>query len=205
MKKLLGVFLSLMMVLPLIAVMFVTTAAAVTVVSGDTLVIKADLGDVITLADYTVDGLSGDLTWTDSSGTAVTEYVPVVKGAAKFTASNGTGTATVYVLAKGKYESDYVIFETDFSEYTSIDDMTDAGWSFVTNGTSTLENGAFNINTGIASYYRVLLPSWIGDFGNYSVTVNAQMSSVVDKTRWFAIMYRIQDPAVDNNYYHMCV
>lgn len=176
---------------------------------GDAFIIKSNIGDTVNFSDYTVSGLEGELTWKDSSGNEVSQFVPSKNCAVSFTVTDGKTEKKVYVLAKGKYESEYVIFETDFSEYSSISEMNEDGWSFIsygsTSGASTLENGALNVNTTNQNYYRVLLPSWIGDFGDYSVTVNAKMGSVVDKTRWFAMMYRIQDVGVDNDYYHMCV
>ncbi len=209
MRKIISVFLSALIILSSVAVLFVVNVSAVMTISGETLIIKTNIGDTVKFSDYSVSGLNGELIWKDSSGNEIKEYIPSENRAVSFKVTDGTNEKTVYVLAKDKYESDYVIFETDFSEYSSVTDMSKSGWSFLSygndTGVSNLDNGTLNVNTTNKNYYRVLLPSWVGDFGDYSVTVNAKMGSVTDKTRWFALMYRIQKVNIDNDYYHMCV
>lgn len=153
--------------------------------------IPADAGTEIDLSDYSVDGKT-DIVWKDADGNTIDTFTPDAKGVYPLTAEMGTASKTIYVIAKNADESEYVLYEADFSKYTSTDELKAEGYRLVSDATYTFEDDALVIGNSPNDCMVLVLPSWIGDFGNYSITTEAKTVSEMDAGYWFGIAYRIQ-------------
>ncbi|WP_409345093.1 glycerophosphodiester phosphodiesterase family protein [Paenibacillus sp. MBLB4367] len=171
-----------------------------------------DLNGVEFQAEYndfstgTVKG--GELTWNADSGIAVIsggKLTPKQKGMHKVRVSSGSGAIDMIVVAKPAAESEYVLYEQDFTNLA--DGALPDGWKIVEQPAGTtagVKNGAFEINaTAAGSAVRVLLPAELKLFGNYKIEADATHVKANDAARWHSIMYRVQN---DNYpYYQMAV
>ena len=210
MKRAIGLILSLIMLLTVFSAFASIGASAETVISNTSPAIPANVGEKISLSAYSLifDGDSehtSELIWKDNSGNEISEFTPDKKGVTALTAESGEKSKTVYVVAKEANETEYVLYEADFSAFSSLDELKNEGWSIATSN-ARLEDGNLVLGSLGDGYARVFLPAWLGDFGDYSITANAKMLEANDSARWFAIAYRIQN---ENNkyfpYYHMCI
>ena len=134
MKKTLSILLTLAMLAAMCSAMFVFEAnAEAAVIKNTSPAITADVGDKITFANYAVtfdgdtEATSAGIVWKDEAGEEVTEFTPEAKGTTVFTASAGAKTKKIYVVAKNASEKEYVLFEDDFSKYSSTQDLLDNG------------------------------------------------------------------------------
>ena len=211
MKKLLSLTLVFAMLCALLTAFTVTGAAVAEekTVANNSPAITADVGEQIDLSQYKVvfDGdtsATGGITWKNGD-TTVTKFTPSAKGVTALTASAGGKTKTVYVVAKNASEKEYVLFEDDFTGYSSTADVVAAGYSKI-NGDMDLKDGylEYGNTTGLYNEGRILLPAWLGDFGNYSLCANLKMT--VANGRWFGPVYRISNANGSYYpYYHSCI
>ena len=213
MKKTLSILLTLAMLATVCSAMFVFEASAeASVIKNTSPAITANVGDKITFADYAVtfdgdaEATSGEIVWKNGAGETVTEFTPEARGTTVFTAAAGAKTKNIYVVAKNASEKEYVLFEDDFSSYSTTQDMLNNGYTAIS-GTLELKDGMMEYGN-IASQYaegRILLPKWLGDFGDYSITADVKIST--DKGRWFGPVYRIMNSAdkAYYPYYHICI
>ena len=165
MKRALSVLLTLAMLLSMFTVFFVTNVAAATVITNTSPAIAASVGEKITLSNYSVtfDGDSSatsGVTWKNGS-TTITTFTPSTKGVTKLTATKGSKSKTIYVVAKNASESEYVLFEANLADYASTDALVSAGWTIPS--TSYMENGDLIISSD-----SVFLPTWLADFGDFA-------------------------------------
>ncbi len=176
--------------------------------------IPANAGETVDLSKYAAELKAGTvaaadkITWSSSdltiSGGKVT---PSAKGVYKLSATDGTNTKTIYLVVKNASDSEYVLYENDFSNADTISDFTldktGAATSFE------ISNGKFVLDTTADKYAggRVLLPEWLGDFGNYNISSKATITSCKDNdgSRWMAVMYRFQPTDSKPNWYQMAV
>lgn len=209
MKRTVSIFLALLLIATLFASFGTVSAAASKKITSTNPVITANVGEKITLSDYSVvfDGESGAdslIKWTREDGTLIREITPDKKGVTKLIVSSRTKTTNVYVVAKEKNETEYVLFEDDFSKYSSVNDLRSNG--YVLPQSASLSDGALVFGDIGDGYARVILPEWLGDFGDYSISADVKMLESKDTGRWFGLVYRIQN---QNGkyfpYYHMCV
>ncbi len=186
--------------------------------------IGANVGDVVMLSVYSVYFTSSSLvsadqiTWT-SDDVKITDncIYPTEAGTYKLTATAGTSTKTVYLVVKNPTDKEYVLFFDDFGRDTNGDGKIDANDTGVVNvptkgnaavgeyeiiqqptGTSaSIQGGKLVLNTlgNNNNQMRVILPKWIGDFGNYKIDTVFTIDSTQgnDNSRWFATMARIED------------
>ena len=211
-KRILSALLTLLMLASVfVSVPFHASAAEATVaITATNPAIPADVGQKIDLSGYTVAGLSGSIVWKNGSDT-ITTFTPAKKGVTVLTATAGNVTKNIYVVAKNANETDYVLYENDFS--CTVDDLKKEGWVFVYGAskqiysyTPTISDGALHISNPSHDYYRAVLPAWLGDFGDYSITINSNQTNVKDSSRWSSIVYRIENAnGKYYPYYHMCV
>ncbi|MBR6562744.1 MAG: hypothetical protein IKK70_02270 [Clostridia bacterium] len=174
-------------------------------------VITADVGEAVALSDYLVQFESGadaeEVEWLDADGASVTEAKSDIKGVTRYTAKSGDKEANVYFVTKEKDETEHILFEVDFSKYSSIAELKAEG--YVTNAADsfyTFADGALVMGNLNNDYVRLMLPEWLGDFGDYSISTEIKMLETANSSRWFGLVYRIQN--ANNNYYpyyHMCV
>lgn len=116
-------------------------------------------------------------------------------------------TATLKVLSKDASSKEYVLYEENFD---NIENGTvPEGYSFVN---ADLNKAAVNdgklILNGLGDNYtasRVILPSYIGEFGNYDVTADVSMLKANNNSRWASLAYRIQDGKNNYQFYQMAV
>ncbi len=180
--------------------------------------ILADVGEKIDFADYSVEiGAAvvpaSSLTWS-RDGAQVTNFTPDKKGVTKFVAKSGSSEKTVYVVAKESSESEYVLYENDFS--CTKQDLLDEGWVFFhtdkkyTETSATVSDSQLHLGSKSDGYARAILPTFIGDFSGYAVEAVATQTDCTDGARWCSIVYHCKDNVKDGNnwyypYYHMCV
>ncbi|MBQ9848984.1 MAG: discoidin domain-containing protein [Clostridia bacterium] len=211
-KRLISVALVLAMISTLFTAFAVSEVAAATVISNTSPAITANVGDTVDLSSYSVvfDGdtaATAGVSWKNSTGASISSVTVMAKGVTKLTATSGSKSKTVYLVAKEASETEYVLFEADFSNYSSITQLKNEGWAFLNDSTRySLSGGDLVIGHIDDAYARVILPSWLGDFGDYSITANAKMLTSKDTGRWFGLVYRIQNANGSYYpYYHMCV
>lgn len=191
--------------------------------------IGANVGDIVTLSLYDVYFTSSkvvsakDIVWSSEDIEIVNGQIcPTKAGAYKLTATSGTSTKSVYLVVKNPTDTEYVLFFDDFGRDTNGDgkfDATDTGVINIPtkgnaaqgdyeiiqqpNGTSAyFQNGKLVLDTlgNASNQMRVLLPKWIGDFGDYKIDTSFTIVSTVgnDTSRWFATMARVKN---DSDYF----
>lgn len=210
-KRILSALLTVIMLLSVVASLSLTGVAAEAEVihaSYTNPAIPATVGKAINLANVKVafdatNAPAADVTWKDASGKTITSFTPSA-GVSKLTATSGTKSRTIYVVTANA-NGEYVLYENDFNS-TTVDALKKEGWSVMGSSQMTVSNGALHIGSKSDSYARVILPEWLGDFGDYSITANVSLTDVLNDTRWCSIAYRIEN---ENKkyypYYHMCV
>ena len=200
MKKKLIRLLSIILTLILITLTLSSTAVNIfaadntkTTVAFRSPAIPASVGDTVDLTKYAVEFTSGSVTdsgisWSSSEITVSNNKVsPSAKGVYKLTATSTSSTKTVYLVVKAANETEYVLYEDDFSANTLN--------NYSTSGNCSIENGQLVLNSKGTSDAYVLLPSWLADFGNYSVTTSVNMKEADDNRRWLSVMYRVKNPS----------
>ena len=212
MKRMISIVLSLLLIATVFASFANVAAAAVIKITYTNPVICTNVGQKVVLSGYTVVFNSGepaetDVSWKDGSGKAITEYTPDEKGVTKIVASKGNKTANIYVVAKEKDEKEYVLFEVDFSKYQDISELRAEGYATtVADSFYKFANGALELGNFGHDYARLILPEWLGDFGDYAVEADVKIVDSKDTGRWFGLVYRIQNENKSYYpYYHMCV
>lgn len=168
--------------------------------------IPADAGVEVDLSDYTFGGKTVSV-WKDENGNTIDKYTPAEKGVFSLTAEvDGTET-TVYVVAKNPDESEHVLFETDFSKYTSRDDLKADGYTLDYDATYTFEDGTLTIGNSPNNIMHLVLPRWLGDFGNYSITTEAKLLAGGNAEYWLGVAYRIQTRGANSfgTFYQMSI
>ncbi len=201
-KRILSALLTLLMLTTVLTCLPLSGAAEATVqITATNPLLTANVGDTVSLSGVKVDGLSGTITWTQG-GKPVTSCTPDQKGVTVLTASDGTNSRNVYLVAKETSETEYVLYENDFSG--TLADLTAEGWKFP-DGRASVSDGQLHL--GLKSDYtsRAFLPAWLGDFGDYQITAEASQTNVQDTGRWSSIIYRCAENTNYRPFYHMCV
>ncbi len=217
MKRFLSILLTVAMVMSLCAVFFVTPASAAMLISNTCPVIYATVGDKVTFSSIWVmfdgDTTATDwgMTWYDASGAQIQAVTPTERGVTPITVSfRGQKSKTIYVVAKEKNDTEYVLFEDDMSKYNTVTQMKNAGYvpcsadSYYDLSGDTLVINRYDESSPYG-FVQMLLPSWLGDFGDYKFTVEAKMLKVVDDGRWLSLTYRNSSKNGEAPYYQMCV
>ena len=213
MKKALSILLASLMIVALFAAFFTVNAASEkTIITHTNPVITVNAGDKVVFSDYLVrfnaQGAAVEVEWYSAKdGAKVTEATPEAKGVYAFNVKKGNDTLNVYVVAKEKDETEYILFEADFSQYDNIKQLKDAGFvTTVDDNYYSFADGCLVMGATSHDYVRLMLPEWLGDFGDYSITADVKMLETANNSRWFGLVYRIQN---ENSkyypYYHMCV
>lgn len=179
--------------------------------------IGANEGDVVMLSLYSVYFSSSeikaaqDITWSSEAIAIVNGCIyPTTKGTYELTATVGSTSKKVYLVVKKETESEYVLFYDDFERDASVEDA-DGKYYLPTKGNATgyddyeivqqpsgtnayTKDGFLVLDCmgNNANQMRVILPKWIGDFGDYKIdTVFTIKQTVDDNSRWFATMARV--------------
>ncbi|MBR5286882.1 MAG: DUF1080 domain-containing protein, partial [Clostridia bacterium] len=212
MRRTLSAILSLAMILSLFTFLGVMNVAAeVIAITNTSPAITANVGDTIDFSNYTVvfDGDStatANLTWKNEAGTKITTLKIDSKGVVPVTATSGSKSKTIYVVSKEKNETEYVLYEADFSKYSSISQLKSEGWAFLNSDNRyAFKDGTFILGNTSDSYARAILPAWLGDFGDYAISTDLKMLTTTDTGRWVGVVYRIQNAnGKYYPYYHLC-
>ncbi len=185
---------------------FTSSAAQNNTVSFTSPAIPCDVGQEIDLSKWSVqltatgDPKSG-LTWSSDKLTVSSGKVKATAaGVYPLKAGDGSNEKTVYLVAKNPADTEYVLYNADFSSFDSsdlreIEKTSGAKWG--------VENGKLYMEAPKDGTVRLAFPEWLGDFGDYKLTAVATIKTAVNSKRWLSLMGRIQnDPGV---YYQMCV
>ena len=173
--------------------------------------IGANEGDVVMLSLYSVYFSASeikaaqDITWSSEAIDIVDGCIyPTTKGTYELTATVGSTSKKVYLVVKKETESEYVLFYDDFERDASVEDengraeVTDSGYTIIEQPTGTdayIKDGKLVLDTMVNgdAQMRVLLPSWVSNFGDYKIDTSFAFVSTVnnDTSRWFAVMARV--------------
>ena len=186
--------------------------------------IGANVGDLIMLSLYDVYFTSSkvvsaeDIVWSSEDIEIVNNQIcPAKSGTYKLTATSGTSTKSVYLIVKNPTDTEYVLFYDGFDRDVALEDengrvnLPTAGnagegdYEVIQqpSGTSAyIQDGKLVLDTlgNASNQMRVILPKWIGDFGEYKIDTVFTIDSTVsnDTSRWFATMARVKN---DSDYF----
>ncbi|GAA3399994.1 glycerophosphodiester phosphodiesterase family protein [Paenibacillus hodogayensis] len=162
------------------------------------------------LSDFTSGTIRGNqLTWsTDSSAVTIAGNGITVrqKGVHQLSAQIDGVTVPLLVVAKDAGDAEYVLYEENFDNVS--DGTMPQGWTRkegTTVAAAAVRSGAFEINASASpdNPSRVLLPDYLGAFGDYKIEADVTHLAANDNARWHSIMFRIQNN--DFPYYQMAV
>ncbi|OAS18425.1 glycerophosphodiester phosphodiesterase family protein [Paenibacillus oryzisoli] len=153
--------------------------------------------------------IGSDLTWTSSSPSAVVNggsLSVLQKGVYSLSAQKDGVTISMYVVAKEAADSEYVLYEENFDQLT--EGTLPPGWTRkegTTASKAVVKTGGFELDAAASpdNPSRVLLPDFLGAFGNYKIEADVTHLQANDNARWHSLMYRIQNN--DYPYYQMAV
>ncbi len=176
--------------------------------------IPFSLHDIVLNADFTdfsTKDIRGDAaTWTASQDSGVTITNGTVTAASQgvypLTVKKDAASTQVLLVVKNPGDSEYVLYEENFDGIA--DGTMPEGWSRkegTTASKAAVQQGAFVLDALAApdNPSRVLLPDYLGLFGNYKIEADTTHLAANDAARWSSIMYRVQNN--DYPYYQMAV
>ena len=136
-----------------------------------------------------------DIVWKDGDNT-VTSYTPAEKGVYQLKATAGSKTKTIFVVAKNANETEYVLYEDDYSVSPDLSQFRiiqkPSGTTFGYDEAA----GAIYLdasNDG-ANHMRVLLPSYLDSFGDAIYSARVRVDKQTATSRFGAMIFRLQDP-----------
>lgn len=211
-KRTLSALLTLLMLVSVLASLPITANAADVTTGPMTLTytnpaITVDVGTTVDLTtvsvqvDKTTTLKAADITWTKKDGATVTTLTPDKKGVTPLVATSGSTKKNVYIVAKNVDDTEYVLYENDFS----TDNLSADGWTVLNNATVTVSGGQLHLGAKTVSQSRLVLPAWLGDFGDYAITMNANQTELANDTRWTAIMFHMNDNGKYDEWRHITV
>ncbi len=168
--------------------------------------ICVDVGDVINLdkcgVQFSADSSTvySGISWT-LNGSSVSSYEPTVKGVYTLVAKSGNKSMNVYVIAKNATDTEYVLYENDFSASANdfrVIEKTNGGNVSVLEGAYVLDGSSSS-----ESYVRALLPAFLDSFGDAKIEAAIKITSPTDEYKWGSVMYRIQNG--NYPYYQACL
>ncbi len=198
-KRIFAAILALLMILPVIASMPISAAEdgitvgysspAICVNAGE----KVDLTKVSVQFEYGADPVSA-LTWKDGDAT-VTSYTPASKGVYELDATANGKTKKVYVVAKNANESEYVLYENDFSTAPDMSQFRviqqPSGTTF---GYDEAEGAIYLDSTkNTSDMIRVLLPEFLDSFGDAIYSADMKITKQLNNNRWCSLVIRQQN------------
>ncbi|MBR5785930.1 MAG: RICIN domain-containing protein [Clostridia bacterium] len=165
--------------------------------------IPANVGDTINLNDYHVQYSlnssltpSSKITWTSSDITITDGKVKVsAAGVFVLNAKNGSTTKKIYLISKKTSDTDYVLYYNDFNSAAKLNELRVIDGA----GTVKISNGKLVITNA----KRVLLPAFVGEFGDYSIHARGTIASATAADRFKTIMFRVQKK--DYPFYQMTI
>ncbi|MBQ4140794.1 MAG: hypothetical protein IJD70_05610 [Clostridia bacterium] len=202
MKRIFALALCVLMLLPMIFIAPVSAADAIEI-GYSSPAICTDAGKSVDLTTVGVQFTYGGevtpasaIVWKDGSNT-VTSYTPAEKGVYPLTATAGGKSKTIYVVAKNANETEYVLYEDDYSVAPDLSQFRviqqPAGTTF---GYDEAE-GAIYLDTSNdgANHMRVLLPKYLDAFGDAIYSARVKITKQTSTSRFGAMIFRLQDPS----------
>lgn len=150
------------------------------------------LGEVA-LSDGTISETSSGLSY------AGTTLSATEKGIHTFLFSVGEENVRIYVFAKNPEETEYIIYEKNF---TSLPDGPLPSDYALVKGVAGVENGYLYLDSpATGSPSQVTLPGYLRGFKNYIIETDFSILSAVEPSRWASVMFRF---SLDN-YFQMAI
>ena len=161
--------------------------------------IGANVGDTVMLSLYSVYYTSSalmsaeDIVWSSEDVTITDGCIQAPqKGVYELVATAGSNVKTVYLVVKNATDIEYELFFDDFNGnalaegYNPIELPNTSNYS--------VENGALIMDArgNKDNHMKVLLPSWLSEFGDYKITTDFRFIDTPDTTYWFATMARMK-------------
>ena len=202
MKRILATVLCVLMLLPMLLSTMPVAAADEIQVGFSSPAICTDAGKTVDLTKVSVQFEAGanlaapaDIVWKDGDNT-VTSYTPAEKGVYQLKATAGGKTKTIFVVAKNANETEYVLYEDDYSVSPDLSQFRiiqkPSGTTFGYDEAA----GAIYLdasNDG-ANHMRVLLPSYLDSFGDAIYSARVRVDKQTATSRFGAMIFRLQDP-----------
>ena len=203
MKRIFALALCILMLLPLILIAPISAADDTIYVGYSSPAICTDAGKKVDLTKVSVQFAYGETpaapsatVWKDGTST-VTSYTPAEKGVFELTATANGKTRKVYVVAKNANETEYVLYENDFSTAPDLSKFRviqqPSGTTF---GYDEAETAIYlDASNDGANHMRVLLPSYLDSFGDANYSARVKVDKQTDTSRYGAMIFRLQDPS----------
>ncbi|MFC0211757.1 glycerophosphodiester phosphodiesterase family protein [Paenibacillus chartarius] len=164
------------------------------------------------MSDFSTATITGEnLSWKAAAGTTGVQFADGTMTAASagvytVTAEKDGASVQLAVVAKGAADAAYVLYENNFD--AEANGTLPQGWTRkegTTASKAVVKNGAFELDalTSPDNPSRVLLPAFLGKFGDYKIEADVTNLAANDAARWNSIMYRIQNGNFP--YYQMAV
>ena len=206
MKKLFALTLALLMLIPVIVSALPVSAAEAVSVGYSSPAICTDAGKKVDLGTVGVQFTYGGevipasaIVWKDGNST-VTSCTPAAKGVYPLTATANGLSKTVYIVAKNADETEYVLYENDFtsspdlSEFRVIQQPT--GTTF---GYDEAEGAIYlDASNDGSNHMRVLLPEYLDAFGDAIYSARVKITKQTASSRFGALIYRLQNAGSKN-------
>lgn len=158
--------------------------------------IRADMGDTIDLTacdvQFTANAIytkASSITW-KKDGKTITSFTPTQAGVTALTATSGSTTRNIYVVTRNLTDGEHVLYYNNFDtaptdfrvvQQTSATVYHDGAGHYVIDASSTKD-----------SYGRVLLPSFLDDFGDFKLETSYMDTNAVDARKWSSLMAHVQ-------------
>lgn len=169
--------------------------------------IRADMGDTIDLTACDVQ-FAANAIYTDGSkitwrrnGFVITSFTPASAGVTALTATSGGVTKNVYVVTRNLSDGEYVMYQNNFDTApTDFRVIEKTNSSVYHDG---LGNYVIDASASADSYSRVLLPSFLDEFGDFKLETSYKDTNANTERNWSSLMAHVQN----NNYPYiqMCV
>lgn len=125
------------------------------------------------------------------------------KGVYTLKASDGKNEKNIYLIVKGVFDEEYILYYNDFETAETAPDISEIFSKG--NASYEIEDGRLLLDASASANdsIGVLLPSWLSDFGDYTITSHATVTKKANDSRWMSIMYRVQNNG--HPYYQLCL
>lgn len=203
MKRIISIALAVLTLVPMLLSVLPVQAAEMIEVGYSSPAICTDAGKTVDLSTVAVQFTYGGevtpasaIVWKDGDNT-VTSYTPAEKGVYPLTATGGGQTKTVYVVAKNADETEYVLYEDDYSSAPDLSQFRviqqPSGTTF---GYDEAEQTIYlDASNDGSNHMRVLLPSYLDDFGDALFSARVKVTKQTSTSRFGAMIFRLQDPS----------
>ncbi len=201
-KRIFAAILTIAMIVPML-LSFPATAADGITVGYSSPAICVDAGETVDLTKVSVQFTYGSdpvdasqITWgVENMSARQTSFTAPEKGVYELSATAGGKTKTVYVVAKNANETEYVLYENDFS---SAPDLTQFRAIHQPSGTSfgyDEAEGAIYLDStkNTSDMIRVLLPEFLDDFGDAIYSADMKITKALNDNRWCSLVIRQQN------------